>query len=261
MKCSVRISATAWITALVLAYGGASTVFAVSIEYFDHAAFAAAAGNLNIVTFDNVPTETVLNGSEFSGLQISGRRRVIINPQNFAPGLAVGGTNVNSQPNGLSASLFYSSPGTIVFDNLDDNFTFTLLVSTHAAGLWIGNVGATNSDTSTPTVVRFFDTNGTELVSETFTQGHVGQIGSGVNNRFFYGVLADVDIGAITTTNAASDADGIIYDDVQWAAATVVPEPATVSLLALGFIGLLVNRWAKGYQSTYPCKTETVNRA
>jgi len=230
------------IAALILAFGVGDMAYGTSIEYFDHATFAAAAGNRNVVTFDNVPTETVLAGNEFAGLQITARRIVVIDPQDFAPGLIVGGTNLNSQPNGISASLLYPSAGSISFDNLDDTFTFDLLVSTQGAGLWIGNVGANDSDPITPTTVTFYDGGGAPIASETFFQGHAGQVGSGANNRFFYGITADVNIESISAVNAPGDGDGIIYDDVQWA----VPEPASIILLAIVGLVLACRGWRRG---------------
>lgn len=227
--------ATATAAALVLL---ASAAPAAAQEYFDHADFAAAAGATTVVTFDTFAAGALLGGGEFPGLTITARRIAVIDPQDFAPGLLVGGQNVNSQPHGISASMSYSG-NTLVFDNGVDDFRLSLAVPAPAAGLWIGNVGATNNDPVTPTTVSFFDAQGQLLASEVFRQGHAGQIGSGANNRFFYGLQSAVPIASFTVANGAGDFDGVILDDVQWV--TPVPEPATLWMLA-GGLGWLTAR-------------------
>ena len=83
--------------------------------------------DVSIVGFDDVAARSLLSGTEFAGFTISSRRITVINPQDFAPGLIVGGQNVNSQPNGISASLFYApAGGSISFDNGNDNFLISL---------------------------------------------------------------------------------------------------------------------------------------
>ena len=229
------VSASMFIAAIALA-SHSRRVSGEVIEYFDHSGFSSNTSALHIVDFDDLPTETILNGDELPGLDITSRRIVVVDPQDFSPGLNIGGSNVNSQPNGLSASIFYSSPGTVAFDNENDDFTFEILVTTEAAGLWVGNVGNSNNDPNTPTTITFLDSSGIEIASEAIRQGHAGQIGTGANNRFFYGITSDVAIRSITVENAAFDGDGILIDDVQWE----IPEPTTVAILAVS--GLVLHR-------------------
>lgn len=221
------------VAALVLAPTG---VFA-QVEFFEYAPYEAATTNRTVVTFDDVPSRTLIAADAYAGLSITARRIVAVNPQDFAPGLTVGGTNLNSQPNGISASLFYSG-SLLTFDNLDDDFRFTLASPSRAAGLWIGNVGNSNNDPITPTTVTFHAEGGAVIASEVFRQGHFGQIGSGANNRFFYGVVGDTPISYFTVANAAFDGDGLILDDVQWAAPVPEPVPAALMLLGLAYLGL-----------------------
>lgn len=226
-----RIASIAICSALQITATNAS---AVTVEFFNHTSFALAAGTLNVITFDGHTPGTILSGTETPGLTILARRISVIDPQDFAPGLTVGGANVNSQPNGISASLPYSGTS-ITFDNGNDDFDFVLSTPSNAAGLWIGNVGASNNDPNTPTTVTFFDAAGSVIASEVLTQGHAGQIGSGANNRFFYGITSDQAVASFVVRNAAGDGDGIVIDDVQFSA---VPVPAAVWLLGSALTGL-----------------------
>ncbi len=219
----------------------AGTARAVTTEYFDYAAFDAATGPVTIVGFDDINAGSLLTGTEYSGVTIAARRIAVIDPQDFAPGLVVGGQNVNSQPHGISSSIFYIN-GALSFDNDVDAFTLTLAQPTQAAGLWLGNVGSSNNDPNTPTTIVFLNSSGQEIASEVFRQGHAGQIGSGANNRFYYGLTSDQLIASITVTNGAGDFDGIILDDIQWAAP--IPEPETFALFGAGFAMLFALRRA-----------------
>jgi hypothetical protein len=222
------------------AIGLAAAAPAAAQEFFDHMAFTALLGSpASVVSFDDRAPRSTLAGNEYAGLTIGARRIAVVNPQDFAPGLAVGGQNVNSQPHGISASIFYSG-STLVFDNQTDDFRLTLAAPAPAAGLWIGNLGNDNDDPVTPTTVSFFDAQGGLLASEVLRQGHAGMIGSGANNRIFYGLVAVLPIASITVFNGAGDFDGVILDDIQWAAA-VVPEPAAW-VLALAGLGTLLAR-------------------
>ena len=185
------------------------------VEYFDYTLFVANSQSLTIEDFDSFAAQTLLSGDEFAGLEIDSRRITVVDPQDFAPGLSVGGANVNSQPNGISASLFYTGSA-IQFDNGDDNFLIKLDTPSTVAGLWLGNLGASNNDPNTETTVAFFDSTGALLASESLTQASVGLIGSGANNRIFYGISSTTPISSFTVENAASDSDGIVLDDIQF---------------------------------------------
>lgn len=210
------------------------------IEFFDYAAFETKTNLLTIATFDTVAKQTLLTGDEFSGFRVSARRITVLDPQDFAPGLELGGANINSQPHGISASLLYSG-SSIQFDDGDDDFTISLDSPSIAAGLWVGSLGGSSNDPITPTVVSFFDTAGGLIASESLTQASNGLIGSGANNRIFYGITSSTLISSFTVANAASNGDGIILDDIQFSA---VPEPNT-SLLLLGCALVLILRREK----------------
>lgn len=210
-------------------------------EYFDYASYAAQVTGTTLVSFDAAAAGSLLDANHYAGLNIAARRIAVVDPQDFAPGLLVGGQNVNSQSHGISASIYYSG-SRLVFDNGTDDFQLTFSSPATAAGLWIGNLGATNSDLVTPTTVRFFDANDQLLASEVFTQAHEGLIGSGANNRVFYGLVSVTPIAKITVFNGSGDFDGVILDDVQWASA--VPEPGTWLLLLAG-VGVLGLRSAR----------------
>lgn len=211
-----------------------SNAIAATIEFFEYSNFLQSVGPPSIITFDNFAKGTTLSGSELPGVSIIARRVVVVNPQDFAPGLVVGGQNVNSQPNGISASLPYNG-SRITFDNGDDNFDFILSTPSNSAGIWVGNVGASNNDPTTSTTITFFNSLGLPIASEAITQGHTGQIGIGANNRLFYGIRTDDSIASFTIRNAAGDGDGILIDDVQIAP---VPIPATFWLFGCGLTAL-----------------------
>jgi len=188
---------------------------AETLEFTDYTQFVAQSNPLSITTFDNFPTQTTLDNVTFDNFTIQSRRTAVINPQDFAPNLITGSTNVNSQQNGISASLFYNSSRALTFDNLDDNFKFILKTKANAAGLWIGNVGKSNNDPYTETIVRFFGAQGRLLASKRLSQSTEGMIGSGANNRIFYGIITDENIKSFTVKNERGDGDGIVLDDVQ----------------------------------------------
>jgi hypothetical protein len=185
------------------------------VSFFDHAEFAAAAPGATVIGFDTVPAQTILSGTEFDGVTIAARRLTVVDPRDFAPGLIVGFVNINSQPNGLSVSLFYSG-GRIAFDDGNDDVLVTFTQPVGAAGLWLGNLGASDSDPFTTTTVSFRDRQGNPLATDALTQAHVGLIGSGANNRIFYGITSAVAIRSIAVSNSAADGDGIILDDLQF---------------------------------------------
>ena len=104
-----------------------------------------------------------------------------------------------------------------------------------AAGLWLGNLGASNNDPFTATNVSFFDSAGSLIASESLTQATSGLLGSGANNRVFYGITSDINIASFIVQNASFDSDGIMLDDVQVA---MVPEASQFTMFTLGLFGL-----------------------
>ena len=208
---------------------GTQNASATTVAYFNYAAFSAAAGPLNIVTFDSIPKGTALVGNEFPGLNITARAINVVNPSDRSPLTEpVGSANVNSQPKGMSVSLSYFAD--ILFPDFeDDSATFDFLVPTRAVGLWIGNLG--DGEGVSPTLVQFLNDIGSPVQAEFIDANHVGQIGSGTNNRLFYGVISDGNIDKIVVQNR-NDSDVIFYDDIQWAGA--VPEPGSCLLFIVG---------------------------
>ena len=212
----------------------ASSANAASVEYFDQAAFQSAAGTLQLETFDGFATGTVLSGNEFSGFSISSRRLTAVDPTDFSP--VLGTANLNSQPNGISASIFYHVPGAFGFDNGDDNFDIEFDAGVASAGLFIGNLGCCGGDLN-PTIVSFLDAADQVIASESLSQATPGLIGTGTdNNRIFYGITSTIPIAAIEILNPVGDGDGILLDDVQYAAVPV-PPAAWLFGSALGVLG------------------------
>jgi len=196
-------------------------VLAPSTAYRDFDEFQSLLGNTSLITFDDFAAQSTLVGDEFTGATINARALNVVDPTSL--GLATGAQNVNSAPNGASASIFQTSASSIGFDNGDDNFEIVFDTPVEAAGLWIGNLGASNNDPVTPTVIQFLSESGTVIFEETVTQSTPGLIGIGANNRIFSGLTSDTPIAQIVVRNAASDGDGIFIDDVLFGALNTGP--------------------------------------
>lgn len=176
--------------------------------------FSAAASSFMTIDFDDRQTGAILSGNEYPDVRIISRNISVINPTDFSPNLIVGEANVNSAPNGISASLLYASSGTILSDNLDDDFQFMFSAGKSSAGVWIGNIGANDNDVLTPTAVRFFDSSGNVISEFGITQASEGLVGSGASNRIFRGIRSETPIASFSILNAASDNDAILIDDL-----------------------------------------------
>ncbi|MBO9406206.1 tandem-95 repeat protein [Shimia sp. R9_1] len=206
--------------------GGTDTA-TVSVEVGDQQAFRDFAefqmniGNATTLTFDEFNAQDTLSGTEFDGVTIVARDINVIDPTSL--GLVTGSINVNSAPNGISASIFQTSSSAIGFDNGDDNFEIVFDEPAEVAGLWIGNLGASNNDPTTPTTIQFLSASGIVLFEDTVTQASDGIIGSGANNRIFCGLSSDVPIARIVVLNAGGDGDGIILDDIVFGDANLAP--------------------------------------
>ncbi|WP_422049410.1 Ig-like domain-containing protein [Shimia sp.] len=206
--------------------GGTDTA-TVSVEVGDQQAFRDFAefqmniGNATTLTFDEFNAQDTLSGTEFDGVTIVARDINVIDPTSL--GLVTGSVNVNSAPNGISASIFQTSSSAIGFDNGDDNFEIVFDEPAEVAGLWIGNLGASHNDPTTPTTIQFLSASGIVLFEDTVTQASDGIIGSGANNRIFCGLSSDVPIARIVVLNAGGDGDGIILDDIVFGDANLAP--------------------------------------
>ena len=219
----------------LLTVGNITFAQAVTIEFFNHPNFLSAAGDLTLIDFDNLtPGFNALSGNEFSaeGLTIVQRDNFPMNVTFFGDGsfLDLWPASLNSSPNGLSSSAI---PAGGFNDSATDNFDFTFSHTVNSAGLWIGNTGPGITE------VQFLDAMDNIIASEVIDVSHVGTVGSCPNCRIFYGITTEKNIARIRTIEEAFDADGIVYDDVQFSSnAQSVPEPtSTLSLLVLSILG------------------------
>lgn len=211
--------------------------WSTTVEFFNQTTFASNAGTLTTITFDSLtPGNGALHGNEFNslGLSISQRDGLPMNVINLGGGSFVDPfpTSINSGTNGLSSSAILGAGHN---DSFTDNFDFTFTSSVFAAGLWIGNTGPGSNE------VQFLDSIGNIIASEVFTESHTGMVGTCYDCRIFYGITSDQAITAIRTIEGTFDADGIIYDDIQFASASV-PEPSTIALIIVGLAGAFFQR-------------------
>ena len=135
---------------------------AATLEFFYRDNLLDSAGNITVITFDDLPTGNgVLSGNEFSsqGLTIIQRDSLPINVltgDDIDSGFP---NNVNSAPNALSSTFFlggYNNANSDNFDCLIGNTSFF-------AGLWIGNIGSGGNNT---TEIQFLDSFDKVIASE-----------------------------------------------------------------------------------------------
>ncbi|MEX2317766.1 MAG: hypothetical protein WD669_11480 [Pirellulales bacterium] len=117
-------------------------------------------------------------------------------------------------PNVLSSSAAVGSNA-----DISDNFDFIFAEPVSAAGLFIGNISPGT------TTVQFLDNVGVVIEQETFDNTHAGIIGTGFDNRIFYGIIGASLIERIRTVEPGGDSDGVVYDSIQFPA---VPEPTSI---------------------------------
>ena len=212
-------------------------------EYFTYASFTtakASLGGFNKVTFDNLAAGNGrVTGSEYSaqGLLISHRDG---KPLNIVPQVLYAlPQNFNSLPNGLSSGFGANGSSYPGFAENSDNINLTLTTPSQMVGLWLGNIGGSANQN---TLVEFLNASGSVIISETLNPTHTGIITSGgYNNRQFYGVrIAGMQrVSTIRITNAASNDDAIIIDDVEFTT-TNMPVTGPGGTIVRG---LAVNAW------------------
>ena len=212
--------------------GLASPASASLITFNSRAAFNAAAPGLPVEDFEEgnavagsgVPIESPLNSSTNDGFFLPGE---------ILPGLTLQSSNV-----GLSGDLYLGGPGwdgnpsIMVGSNFFQESLNLLFSGTNAVGL---DIGSLFSDSTI--AVSIFGAG--DLLLGSF---NVAATGSGT----FFGVVNDS--GSITRINLNSLtgqtewADNIAFGT---AASSPVPEPATLSLLAVGLVGAAVRRFRR----------------
>lgn len=210
---------------------GAIAAVGQTVEYFDESSFTPAAGDHQVITFDELNEgNSGLAGNEYQGcgLTIDDTRDSGINVvRNLVPGgignNVVTEANLSSPPFGISASL-YTNDATGEADDFD--FIFSEPIT--AAGLFIGNLGSCVENFTT--TVHFLDDMGTVIAEEVLHQFHEGVIfgdaeapslcGGSVpvpfDNRLFYGIVTDQLIERIRVLNGPNDGDSIVIDDIHF---------------------------------------------
>lgn len=217
MSTLPRLASFAFVFAFVFVFEFAfatGAAGAATTEFFDHAAFAAAADTRTVVVdFEDTQRGNGLAlGAEFSeqGLSIVQRDGQPMNIVTVGAGFAFP-ENANSAKQVLSSSIGLGG----TFADRSDSFDFVFTRPKRVAGLWIGNV-----DPGT-TAVEFLDAEGGVLASESIDGSHEGVVGTpGGPNRLFYGVVSEPPVARIRTVEGTGDSDGVTYDDVEFEAAT-----------------------------------------
>ena len=108
----------------------------VARELFDATKYSGETVTWKTLDFDSKPTRTVLRSEELDGFRIShldGRLMTLVNPADLSS-LAIAGGNVNSGPNGLSASIGYDGDQVVFDDAVRDAFRFELTAAGPGGG-------------------------------------------------------------------------------------------------------------------------------
>ncbi len=192
----------------------------VPLQNAQETAFLAAAGGpLTTITFDDVPGDTVLTGSEWAGQGI-----VFSQPGGY--GLRALQDNANFDPRSAPNSLFpYGGSA-----GVDERLQFDLTSPQYAVGLW-----AIDNEYPAPQGVEsldFFDAAHNLIVSVPVP--YTGYVSGGTDGNFFIGVISDTPIGRVVLNESANEPilEDVGMDNIYFG----VPEPASLFGLALGLL-------------------------
>ena len=231
----------------VFAFSAMNLNAGVITEFTNEASFQASTSALTDIDFDAFTGGDTLTGSEFvaQGLTIIHRDSQQLQILDSSFGFTqFHNLNINSSPSGLGSG------------GDTENIDFTLSSGSLAAGLWIGNIadidGSNNpvfDDDSNGTLVQFVGVSGSVLAEEFLRTDTAGMIQgpASPNNRIFYGIsysgsLVGIDpIKTIRIVEGSGDADGVVFDNVQFSTSSV-PEPSSTLLFTIAFAGLAARR-------------------
>lgn len=181
-------------------------------EFFDQSAFVAAGSTpVTVIDFDDrahgndLPLE---NAYASRGLTIVQRDGGPLNLISFGDNDFFPANNFNSSPNALTSSGAIGGSA-----DASDNIDFVFTQPTSAAGLFIGNIGLGNMGS---TRVQFLGAGGAVLADRVVTESAPGIIGSGYDNRLFYGITSTQLIDRIRIIEPGADYDELSFDDVQF---------------------------------------------
>jgi hypothetical protein len=211
----------AMVLAAVALYGRPAV--AAPIYFADRTTFEAATDSTVVEDFlgfangvtDNLGSGFVSNGITFTqltGTVVTQALLVVENNPFFGPG----------------------NTSHVLTDNRNDDYRLDFSTTTRAVGFdtYLNNVNGSNQPATPEAIIEIFDVTDTLIDTFVLTHDHT-QVG-------FFGVIADVDIGAVRWTTTGGEFLNTGITNITQGDA--VPEPGAVLLFGVGLIGL---GWAR----------------
>ena len=200
------------------------SINAATIEFFDENDFRNAAGEYDLVDFENYASGTVLSGNEYQNVGLT-----IVNNG--------GGVMKAYDPNTSWCNIYpwntnglYGDPGSTYHADFD----FILDAPVRSGGLWL-------IDTHWNSYTIQFLTEDNQVIAQQDFGPAYSNLGASTPNgsgvMFFYGITTDMGIKKIRSIDSQYG-EWIAIDNIH--IGTSIPEPLNLALLILGMVSIFV---------------------